>query len=40
MEEICRFFKSLDLKESFSVGLLDFHHILIHFENERDFHRV
>ncbi|XP_027158250.1 uncharacterized protein LOC113759869 [Coffea eugenioides] len=40
MEDIKRFFLSLDLKGSFSIGLLDSRHVLIRLHIEEDFLRV
>ena len=40
MEDIRRFFKALDLKDEFSVGLLDHRHVLIRLASEKDFRRL
>ncbi|XP_027181778.1 uncharacterized protein LOC113780162 [Coffea eugenioides] len=40
MEEVRRFFLTLDLREVPSVGLLDARHIFIKLSNEMDFHRI
>ena len=40
IEEIRKFFNTLDLKAAFSVGLLDHRHVIIHLNNEHDFHRI
>ncbi|XP_027166481.1 uncharacterized protein LOC113766495 [Coffea eugenioides] len=40
MEDIRKFFLSLDLKATFSIGLLDARHVLIRLHNEADFLRV
>ena len=40
MDVIQKFFLSLDLKETVSVGLLDSRHVLIRLGNEMDFHRL
>ncbi|XP_071928129.1 uncharacterized protein [Coffea arabica] len=40
IEDIRKFFLSLDLKDSFSVGLLDSRHVLIRLHTEEDFLRV
>ncbi|XP_027184115.1 uncharacterized protein LOC113782422 [Coffea eugenioides] len=40
MEDIRKFFLTLDLKESFSVGLMDSRHVLICLHNEADFLQV
>nr|XP_027082281.1 uncharacterized protein LOC113704592 [Coffea arabica] len=40
LEEVRKFFASLDLRENPSVGLLDARHVLIQLHNEADFHRV
>ena len=40
LSDLRKFFFSLNLKDSVSVGLLDFRHVLIQFKNEADFLRV
>ena len=40
MEDLRKFFHSLDLKEEASVGLMDARHILIKLGTEADFHRL
>ena len=40
MEDIRKFFYSLDLKDTFTVGLMDARHVLIQLHNEADFLRV
>nr|XP_027062778.1 uncharacterized protein LOC113689154 [Coffea arabica] len=40
MEELRKFFKTLDLKAEFSVGLLDHRHVIICLNAEHDFHRI
>ena len=40
MEEIRKFFNTLDLKAAFSVGLLDHRHVIIRLNSEHDFHRI
>ena len=40
LEEVRKFFASLDLRENPMIGLLDARHVLIQLNNEADFHRV
>lgn len=40
MEDLNKYFASLDLKGEFSIGLLDNRHILIKLNNEQDFLRI
>ena len=39
MDEVRKFFLTLDLREVASVGLLDSRHVFIKLANEVDFHR-
>ena len=40
IEEIRKFFNTLDLHAAFSVGLLDYRHLIIRLNDEHDFHRI
>ena len=40
MEDLRRFFRTLDLKDDFSLGLLDRRHILIRLTNEANYHHL
>ncbi|XP_027158576.1 uncharacterized protein LOC113760210 [Coffea eugenioides] len=40
MEDLRKFFLSLDLKEAAKVGLLDSRHVVITLGNKADFHRI
>nr|XP_027067822.1 uncharacterized protein LOC113693489 [Coffea arabica] len=40
LEEIRKFFSTLDLREKTTVGLMDSRHVVIHMGNEADFLRV
>ncbi|XP_071922584.1 uncharacterized protein [Coffea arabica] len=40
MEDLQKFFRALDLKDDFSLGLMDRRHILIRLSNEADFYRI
>ena len=39
-ENLQKFFRALDLKDGFSLGLLDHRHILIRLTNEAEFYRI
>ena len=40
MEDLRKFFRTLDLKDSVALGLLDRRHVLIRLLNEADFYRI
>nr|XP_027062887.1 uncharacterized protein LOC113689294 [Coffea arabica] len=40
LEDIKKFVRSLDLKDSYMVGHMDARHVLIHCSSESDFHRL
>ena len=40
LPNLCKFFSTLDLRDTVSVGLLDARHVLLRFHGEADFLRV
>ena len=40
IDEVCKFFVSVDLQNVVHVGYLDSHHVLLCFVFEVDFHRI